>query len=93
MRRSLSANETHRLQRETMLRDARDGIEKRRTLGSQGVFDEDGNILSEPWNEAMLWAPAIDEEGLKLHEQQKLQKKLEQVIFHAINSKLFFVID
>jgi hypothetical protein len=30
-------------------------------IGSAGVFDENGVMLSEPWSDALLLAPALDE--------------------------------
>jgi hypothetical protein len=49
-------------------------------IGSVGVFDENGAMLSEPWSDALLFAPAVDEAIISKRQIISENRKKEQVI-------------
>ncbi len=50
-------------------------------ISSAGVFDEDGVMLSEPWSDALFFAPVVDEAIIAKREASSENRKKEQVIF------------
>ena len=50
-------------------------------ISSAGVFDEDGVMLSEPWSDALLFAPVVDGAIVAKRHSLSENRKKEQVIF------------
>ncbi len=50
-------------------------------INSAGVFDEDGVMLSEPWSDALLFAPVVDEAIIAKRQALFENRKKEQVTF------------
>ena len=46
-------------------------------ISSAGVFDEFGNVLSEPWSDSLLFAPVIDEASIKRQITSEIRKKAQ----------------
>jgi len=49
-------------------------------IGSAGVFDENGVMLSEPWSDALLFAPALDEAMIAKRQAVSDNRKKDAVI-------------
>lgn len=48
-------------------------------ISSAGVFDENGAMLSEPWSDAQLFAPVVDEAVVAKRQMMAENRKKEQV--------------
>jgi hypothetical protein len=49
-------------------------------ISSAGVFDENGAMLSEPWSDSLLFAPAVDEAIIAKRQIIAENRKKEQVM-------------
>jgi hypothetical protein len=54
-------------------------------ISSAGVFDELGNMLSEPWSDSLLFAPVIDEASISKRQITSEIRKKAQVT-HQLHS-------
>jgi hypothetical protein len=50
-------------------------------ISSNGVFDENGVMLSEPWSDALLFAPVVDDSSIVKRQIRSENRKKEQVMF------------
>jgi hypothetical protein len=60
-------------------------------ISSAGVFDELGNVLSEPWSDSLLFAPVIDEATISKRQITSEIRKEAQVTYRlhkAASSRL-----
>jgi hypothetical protein len=53
-------------------------------ISSAGVFDEEGVMLSEPWSDALLYAPVLDEAIIAKRQIAAENRKKEQVTFWLV---------
>jgi hypothetical protein len=57
-------------------------------ISSAGVFDELGNMLSEPWSDSLLFAPVIDEASISKRQITSEIRKKAQVTYRCTQQHL-----